>query len=511
MSGIRRLSLVTVLLAGLLLAGCTRAPVASAPPPDRADIAARLNADIAVLAGDALMGRKPGTAGGRATYEYVERRMGEVGLVSGTNDPGSAWTLPVDLVAAEPQTGRLTLVQGRRRVTMPESEAAVFTHRRRALATGGPGTGVPVVFVGYGDGSVLGEALAGAVAVMLADPGRDAARRDALFRQRATAVVTVLPDAATLAQVREVERRPQTFLAAEELDTLAAYITDGAIAGVLGPKRWAGLKREAEVADFAPLELNLSVTIDATADRREFASQNVIGMIPGTVPGSGAVLLLAHWDHLGECGPPEAFDRICNGAADNASGVAMLLELARQLKAGPAMGRDVYFLATTAEEPGLFGIKAFVRNPPLPLGSIVAAFNLDMMAVAPAGSAVGFIGRGRTPLDDVILGEIARAGRSLGDQPLADSFLQRQDGWVLLQKGLPSVLLSSTYGSRGVLEPFLANRYHRPSDAADAIELGGAIDDLLLHQTLVRALADPARYTPPPASADSETPGRLAP
>lgn len=500
-----RAALLMAVLVSLTLTACARAPVASLPADERTAIAARLKADIAVLAGDDLMGRKPGTPGGQAASDYIEQRMTEIGLVSGTNDPGSYWRLPVDLLATRPEGATLTLGKGRRAVVIAERDAAVFTPRRRALAIGGPGTGVPVVFVGNGDGSVLGDALAGAVAVMLADPGRDAARRDALFRQQATAVVTVLPDAAALAEVRRTENRPQLQLAADEQDTLAAYITDEALAGVIGARRWSNLKREAALADFAPLELNLAISIEATSDRREFASQNIIGMIPGSQPGSGAVLLLAHWDHLGECGAPGAIDRICNGAADNASGVAMLLELGRRLKQGPALGRDIYFLATTAEEDGLLGIRAFVRNPPVPLASIVAAFNLDMMAVAPAASPVGFIGRGQAPqLDAVILDGITASGRVVGDQALADSFLQRQDGWALAQAGVPSVLLSTSYGSRAVLDPFLQTRYHQPSDEADRIELGGAIDDLLLHETIIRQIADPASYPASyPASAEA--------
>ncbi|WP_017665575.1 M28 family peptidase [Porphyrobacter sp. AAP82] len=487
---------LALLLLALLAACAPRGPASvSAPVEDRAAIAARLGSDIAFLASDAMGGRRPGTQGARDSYAWIEKRMGEAGLVSGTNDPGSYWRLPVDLLGVQPETAQLVLGQGKRRVVVPAAEAAVYTPRRRALAFGGPGTGVPVVFVGYGDGSVLGDALAGAVVVMLADPGRDTERRNALFRQRATAVLTVVPDAEALGAVRALADHPRLQLASEEQDNLAAYITDKAFAEVIGPRRWASWKAEAAQGAFAPLELNLAVSLEATSDRREFASQNIVGMIPGSVPGSGAGLVLAHWDHLGECGEPDAPDRICNGAADNASGIAMLLELARRLKAGPPPGRDIYFLATTAEEPGLLGIRAFVKNPPLPLASIVAAFNLDMMAVAPAGSPVGFIGRGKDAgLDEVVLGAMGNRGRTLGDQSLADSFVQRQDGWALVQAGVPAVLLSSTYGSRAILDPFIAGRYHRPSDEADAVELGGAIDDLLLHEDLIRQIADPARY-----------------
>ncbi|QDH34716.1 M28 family peptidase [Porphyrobacter sp. YT40] len=496
-----RFRLLALALASLALAACTKTPPAATPGLAQSEIAERLRADIAMLASDEFAGRKPGTPGGRATQDYLEKRFGEIGLVSGTNDPGSYWLMPVDLVQVEPLTGKLTLGQGRRAVTLSDEEAAVFTPRRRALAAGGPGTGVPVVFVGLGDGSVLGDALAGAAALMLADPGRDTARREALFRQRATAVVTVVADAEALAEVRRRESRARVELASDQLDTLSAYITDAAVAKVVGPRRWQRYKAEAGKADFAPLELNLAMTIEATADRREFPSQNVIGKIPGSAPGSGAVLLLAHWDHLGDCGPPSASDHICNGAADNASGVAMMLELARRLKAGPPLARDIYVLAVSAEEDGLLGTYAFLKSPPLPIESIVAAFNFDMMAVAPAGSPLGMIGAGRNPALDAVIGDaIARQGRVMGDQSLADSYLQRQDGWALIQAGVPAVLLSSTYGSRAVLDPFIGSRYHRPSDEAAAVELGGAVQDLLLHEDVIRIVADPARF-PAPAAA----------
>lgn len=490
-------SLLVAILASLLLAACARAPVATLGPAPQDETAARLRADIENLASDERMGRRPGTPGGRETYPWIEQRMTEIGLVTGTNDPGQYWRLPVDILQTEPESSQLTLGQGRGRMVVPRSEAAIFTTRRRALAIGGPGTGVPVVFVGYGDGSVLGEAMAGAVAVMLAEPGRDEARREALFAQNVTAVMTVLPDSAALAAVRAREARPQVLLAADEKDYLAAYITDAAFAKVIGARRWTRLKADAanEAASYHPFELNLSISLDATSDRREFQSQNIIGRLPGAEPGSGAVLVLAHWDHLGECGRPYDMDRICNGAADNASGVAMLLELARRLKQGPPLSRDVYFLATTAEEPGLLGIRAFLRRPPVPLTSIVAAFNLDMMAVAPAGSPVGLIGRGTTPaLDALIEAQVTKSGRSLGDQSLADSFLQRQDGWALIQAGVPTVLMSSTYGSRAILDPFLAARYHQADDEAGAVEYGGMIEDLLLHEAVIRQVADPQAF-----------------
>lgn len=501
---VARFRLLVVLLASLWLAACARPPVESAQVSDRDAIAARMMADIEVLASDGFGGRKPGTPGEEATLAFLEQRMGGIGLVSGTGDPGSYWRMPVDLVSTRALSGQLTLTQGRNSVIVPESDAAVFTPRRRALATSGPATGVPVVFVGKGDGLVLSDDRAGAVAVMLADPGRDTARRAALFDQRATAVVTVVPDEAAIARLRRSGSRERVRLASEDRDTLSAYVTDAAMAGVMGEARWARLKADAEPADFSPIEINLAITLEASAERREFTSYNLVGKIPGSTPEAGAVLLLGHWDHLGECGAADAEDRICNGAADNASGIASMLELAQRLKSGPVPGRDIYVLATTAEEAGLLGARAFAQDPPLELSRIVAAFNFDMVAVAPAGSALGFIGQGSTPLDSVIIDHVAKGGRTLGDAALAASFVQRQDGAALLNAGVPTVLLSSSYGTREILQPFLSSRYHRPSDTAAALDLSGAVEDLLLHEGLIRMIADPARYQPPEPVLQSE-------
>jgi len=484
--------LLAVLLVGLLAPACARVPMASVPEAQERAIAERLAADIAVLASDDFAGRKPGTAGEDKTLAYLEQRFAEVGLVSGTGDPGSYWRMPVALVSARALGGRITLAQGRSAVTVPEAEGTALTHRRRALAAGGPATGVPVVFVGRGAEPKLSDYPPGAVLVRLGSETGEPTRHPF---ERATAVLTVLPDAPAIAAVRAAGQREVVMLASEENDTLEAYVTEAMIAHALGPSQWERLKALSEEPSFTPVEIPLTISIEASAERREFVTSNLIGMIPGAQADAGAVLLLAHWDHLGHCRPPDEADPICNGAIDNASGVAVMLELTRRLKAGPPLGRTIYVLATSAEEAGLLGARAFAKAPPVPLASIVAAFNLDMLALGPRGSPVGFVGEGRTPLDAVIRGEIARQGRRIGDRALAESFLKRQDGWVLLEQEVPAVLLSNAYGSRERLRAFLDSAYHQPSDEAGALELGGAVEDLLLHEALVRIVADPLRYS----------------
>ncbi len=491
---------LALLAFGLALAACARSMSGAVPPAERAAIAERMLRDITVLASDEFGGRKPGTTGEARTLAYLTERMREIGLVSGTNDPGSEWRAPVELVSTRPMSGSVTLKLGRRTFTVPEDEAAAFTGRRRAIATSGPATGVPVIFAGKWHDTRAPEAVAGAVVVLLDRPDVPAAQRAAVLSERATAVLVVVDHATKIAEVRAAHGRERLLLADDEVDALVAYVTAGALADILGDEPWQALQARATLADFAPTEIDLGITIEASADRREFASHNVIGRIPGQRSESGAVLLLAHWDHLGECGPSGAADRICRGAVDNASGVALMLELARRLRAGPQLDRDIYVLATTAEEAGLLGARAFASTPPIPLTQFAAGFNFDTVAVAPAGSPVAIIGSGRAPFEPVILAHLAKTKRALAKRDFAETFLQRQDGWALLQQGVPTVLVSSAFASQEVLGPYLARDYHSPNDRADQIELGGAIDDLLLHELIIRDLAMVAADGPVPAA-----------
>ena len=509
--GTRLLALFALLLA---LAGCMRpTPLAGLPPAEREAIAARMMRDITVLASDDFGGRKPGTIGEARTLGYLTARMQEAGLVSGTNDPGSAWRAPVELVSSMPDRSRITFMAGKRAVSVADEAGFAITQRRRQLAQGGPDSGAAVWFAGANPGALEPGAVSGAVIIVTDERSVTPAQRSALFARGAAAVLTVVSGESALAQLRAELAEERLRLITDEANPLAAFVTAPAIAAALGEARWRTLMRAAGANDFVPVPLEIGVTIEATSQRREFVSHNLIGLLPGSAPDGAAVLLLAHWDHLGECGPPESADRICNGAIDNASGLALMLELTRRLKAGPRPQRDVYVLATTAEEAGLLGARAFAAAPPMPLDRFVAAFNFDTVAVAPAGAPVGIVGRGRAPFEPLVTEYLARTRRVLAPGDFADSFLERQDGWALLQRGVPAVLISSAFASREVLGPYLASDYHRPSDGPARIELGGAVDDLLLHEAVIRKIADPARYQPPARAVSSaaDTPIAAAP
>ncbi|MEQ8412516.1 MAG: M20/M25/M40 family metallo-hydrolase [Erythrobacter sp.] len=486
-------------LAAPIIGLAALAACASAPAPRVADaqveaIRAHLTRDIAILASDEFGGRKPGTPFEQRTVDFVIAELEAAGLVSGTNDPGSAWRAPVELISTTPQASGLSFELGTRGVLVPDAEGAAFTTRRRVLIQAGPDLGSELVFVGLEGEGLPAQTAAGQILVMLGEPGVSPRRRAALFDKRPVAIITVVEDEKAIAAAQEAYGRERLLLASEEEVRLSAFVTEDAMARVLGKEEWRALERSAQETDFEPARIPLRVTIEATSKRREFTSSNVIGLLPGTRPEAGAVLLLGHWDHLGHCG--KAPDKICNGAVDNASGIAVMLELSRRLAASGPHQRDIYVLATSAEEAGLLGAKAFAENPPLPLDDIVAALNFDTVAVAPAGTPLGYVGEGRsTALDGVVLDLLAERGRRIGDKDFAESFLKRQDGWALLEKGVPAVLLSSAFSSRSVLGPYLSSDYHRPSDEAGELELGGAIEDLLLHEELVRRLANTA-YMP---------------
>ena len=471
----------------LTLAACATMPPLPDPQVERDAIAARMLADIEVLASEEFGGRKPGTLGGEQTISYIIDRMQEIGLQSGTNDPGSAWRAPVELLTSKPLDHTITVRTSKGVGQLPLDKSAAFSLSSRVLIDG-----VEVVFIGDAGRQIPATEITGRLVVMIDSIG-DPAAADAVFRSNPAAVLRVVPDEAVFGKLRTLYSRERLILADAAPDDLNAIVTAEAFAEVLPKGEWDRLTASALRTDFRFEVLEATIAIDVHSERREFTSSNVIGQIPGQLPSSGAVLLLAHWDHLGECAPGTP-DPICNGAVDNASGVALMLELAARLKALGPFDRDIYFLATSAEEAGLLGSRSFVEAPPIPLDSIVAAFNFDSVAVAPAGGSVGFIGEGRTALDAVVLEAVGETGVELGNREFAESFLRRHDGWALLEAGVPSVLLSTAFSSEIVLGPYLATDYHRPSDEVEGLEMGGAVDDLLLHEALVIRTASATLY-----------------
>ena len=474
-----RLLLTALACTALAACAATSVPLAQA---ERDAAAARMMRDIEVLASDEFGGRRPGTPGGERTVSYLISRMQAIGLESGTNDPGSAWRAPVELISTQPLDHTITVRTGRRTTTLPLRESAAYSLNSRVLIDG-----VEVVFIGDGSQEVSADELTGRIVVMTQD-GSESGTRDAIFAANPAAIISVVANEAALDTERARFERERLLLTGSDDNRLNAFVTRDAFANALPIGEWDRLLTKAAAPEFRAEVMATTIAIDVQSTRRKFTSANVIGLIPGKVSGSGAVLLMAHWDHFGECAPGTP-DPICNGAVDNASGLALMLELAARLKANGPHDRDIYLLATSAEEAGLLGAKAFIESPPMPLESIEAAFNFDSVAIAPAGGNFGFVGEGRTRLDAIVQEAVSKRGVALGNREFAESFLQRHDGWVLMEAGVPAVLVSTAFASEIVMGPYIASRYHQPGDEVRALEMGGAVDDLLLHEELVTRLA----------------------
>jgi Zn-dependent M28 family amino/carboxypeptidase len=262
--------------------------------------------------------------------------------------------------------------------------------------------------------------------------------------------------------------------------------------------RLAGQERLAAAAQpgFRAVRLPVRATLDVSTQVRAYQSNNVIARLRGRGRSGEAVMILGHWDHLGICGAAGQADRICNGAVDNASGMAMIIETARALAKGPRPQRDILFMGTTAEEVGLLGAEYYGANPTVPPGKLVAAINIDTVAIAPAGLPVAIVGRGTTPLDPIIDQTARELGRAVDSDLEANAFIQRQDGYALTRAGVPTVMVGGSFSDLGKLGTFLSGPYHKPEDdLSRPIELGGAAEDTALTIALVRKLADPKVYS----------------
>lgn len=470
------------------------APTAHAKPVDAPVTEAELAADISVLASDAFEGRAPGTEGEDRTIAWIVGQWAKLGLEP---VPGSAtpWLQPVPLVESQSASGSVAFKAKGREVKLA-ADSLILTGRDPSLAL----ADVPVVFVGYGvDGAGKVNAdVAGKLAILLYENApfgdklpRYRERRQMLADAGAAAVLVVAPGSMSWDDLRTSLGSKTVRLASAKPGAQASgFIAQPAVRTLLGKQADAAMAA-AKSADYRGLALPLTADLSATTTVRPFASHNVIAKLPGAKPDGKAVLFLGHWDHLGICGEEGDADRICNGAVDNASGIAVLNAVAKRLATGPRPDRDIYFMATTAEEKGLIGAYYFADHPVVPLSDITVALNIDTIAISPRGTPVATIGRGRPAYDAVIRKVSIDLGRKLDEDGEADAFVQRQDGWALGAKGVPSLMVGGSFSDMPLLEAFLGSDYHRAADNfSDKIPLGGAAEDADLHVALGRVFAD---------------------
>jgi Zn-dependent M28 family amino/carboxypeptidase len=534
-----KLPAVSLLALSLTLALNT----AVAGKPAATDIdPARLSQDVKVLSSDEFEGRGPATAGETKTIDYVVAQMKAAGLAPGGDlkDGKREWTQAVPLARAEIK-GTPTIsvaVKGKAQALTQGEQIAV-----RAAQDGSTAIDIskaPLVFAGYGVNApergwddFKGVDLKGKIAVVLInDPdfeggegdfggkamtyyGRWTYKYEEAARQGALGLLIVHEtDPASYGWATVKNSNTNTMFdvvrdnPASVHPKLEGWITRDFATQLFKQSGldFDALKAQAKTKAFKPVELKgatLSAKYDV--DRQIITSHNIVGRIDGTKRPDETVIYSAHWDHLGVGQPDAKGDKIYNGAVDNATGTAALIELGRAFAKAPKPERSVVFLSVTAEEKGLLGSEYYASKPLYPLGKTVAVLNMD--ALDPHGPARNFTTSGSAKQE--LLDELIDTAKKLGNldyvtdpKPEAGHFF-RSDHFPFAKRGVPAVSFGSgndlvdggLEAGKKMEDAYVADRYHQPADEweADWTFLGMARDLGLLY-TVGRNLADSDRW-----------------
>lgn len=517
----------SLLASTAILLGCT-ANQAEAPTSDLSatSSASDLSRRIEKLASDEFEGRAPSTPGGQAASQYIADEMAAAGLAPmGEN---GTFFQTVELTAATVlPTSTMSIRNGANEILDGSStENAVFWTKRLDETISIADS--EVVFVGYGVNApeygwndYAGVDVKGKTVVMLVNDPGFATKDEALFkgnamtyygrwtykyeeaaRQGAEAVIVihetepasygwdVVSGSWTGEQYDLV--RPDRGASRAGLEGWITYAQANNMFGSAGMDL-AKMKSDAALKGFKPVPapaLKLSATINQTVKTTE--SRNVAGGIKGKTNPDEYVLYMAHWDHLGMSEDVEGDDKIFNGAVDNATGTAAIIEVAETMVERGTPDRSVIFVAVTAEESGLLGSAYYGEKPLVPLAQTVGGVNIDAMRPVGETKDMKIIGFGSSELEDLLKRQLEKRGMYVvpDDKPQAGYFY-RSDHISLAKLGVPMLYASTgnnhvtnglTYGEKFAKE-YNDERYHKPGDEYDnSWDLTGIVQatDILL-------------------------------
>jgi Zn-dependent M28 family amino/carboxypeptidase len=475
---------------------------------------------IRVLASDEFEGRAPSSRGEDLTIQYLTDQFAALGLEPGGVNGTWIQEVPLVSITADPD---MSLTVAGDDATLSFAYQTDFVANTPRVVESIALEESELVFVGYGAvapeyqwNDYAGVDVAGkTVVVLVNDPGF-ATQDPELFRgnamtyygrwtykyeegarQRAGGVLIVhetAPASYGWATVQNSWTGPQFDLVTAD-DNMGRVMAEGWITLETARAIFAQagmdfeeLKARAATRDFqaVPLGLTASLSIRNTVERS--TSRNFLAKLPGTDRPDEVVIYMGHWDHFG-MDPSLEGNQIFNGAVDNASGTATLIELAEAFKAlAPAPERTVVFWATTAEEQGLLGSGYYAENPVYPLNRTVAAINIDALPIFGATRDYVIVGYGNSQLDEYAIRYNQLIDRVVkpDPQPERGSFF-RSDHFPLAKKGVPA-----HYGGAGhdniehgeawgkaQSEAWIAADYHQVTDEySEAWDLGGAMQDI---------------------------------
>ena len=489
------------------------------------------------LASDEFGGRGPGTPGEQKTVEYIKAQFARIGLQPGN---GSDWfqTVPmVETTADEASASMVATVGGAAQTLKFGTDMVIGTR------TGKPQVDIKdsqLVFIGYGVDApeqkwndYAGVDVKGKTVVMLVnDPGFHAGDTKLFDGKRMTyygrwtykfeeaarkgaAAALIIHDTEGASYGWDVVKNswsgPQYDLPAKD-DPAPRVPAQGWITGEaatalfkaagqdLGKLRAAANKR-----GFKPVPLDATLSLGFKSTSVEKSSRNVVGLLPGSETPDEAIVYMAHWDHLGTH-EGETGDNIYNGAVDNATGVAAIIEIAeafRKAKVPPK--RSILFLAVTLEESGLLGSKYYVAHPVVPLDKTVAVVNLD--ALAPIGKArdITVVGKGSSQLEDLLKPLLdAQKRKPVGESNTAAGYYFRSDHFNFAKAGVPALYIDSgtdlldggQAAGDAAGKDYTDHRYHKAGDHFDAAtwKLDGIVQDLDVVATMGTTLGNDGQW-----------------
>lgn len=517
--------------------------------------AGRLSQHVKTISADAYEGRGPATPGEAKTIAYLKGQLQAMGLQPGGDlgkDGKRAWTQAVPL-------GRFEIA-GPLKASFTAAGQVQPVSQGNEVAIRAPQTNVgsvdikdaPIVFAGYGVTApernwddFKGMDVKGKILfVLVNDPdfetapdfkdggdfggkamtyyGRwtykyeEAARRGALglfvIHETAPAAYgwATVKNSNTNAQFDIVRAKPS-----EAHPLIEAWVQRDETAALFQKAGldFEALKKAAQRRDFQPVTIK-GVTFSTAfkVDHKVITSYNVVARETGTKRPDETVIYSAHWDHLGVGEPDAKGDRIYNGARDNGTGVAGLLELGRAFAKAPRTDRSVLFLFVTAEEKGLLGSAYYADHPLYPLAKTVADINMDNLSVYGLEKDMSTSGSGQTDLQTTLAGYLKAEGRSYTPDPKPETGgFYRSDHFSFAKVGAPAISVKSgqdlVKGGRAAGSAaevaYTRDKYHQPADEWSADwDLAGQVQDLELLYRMGRDLAQSDKW--PGWNADSE-------
>ena len=493
---------------------------------------------IEVLSSDAFEGRAPGTEGEKKTVEYIEQQFREAGLSPGI---GGQYRQAVPLVRIQPQADsamRIASAAGKSLDLAVPDEVVAWT-RRPVPVSGIDGAGV--VFAGYGivapeygwDDYAGLDVRGKLVLVLVNDPGY-ATGDPKLFNGRTmtyygrwtykfeeavrhgAAGLLVIHETGAAAYPWDVPRngatKPQFDLVVPDYESkrlaLEGWIKEDAAARTLAAAGldYAALKQAAARRGFKPVATDLKATMSVRNEVKHIDSYNVVGTLPGSKRPGETFVYMAHWDHLGRnANAKPGEDAIFNGAQDNATGIAALIELARAFAATkPRPERSLTFVAVTAEESGLLGSEYFALHPPVPPRDFVGGLNMDNLYSVGPTRDLTVIGYGKSELEDDLAAAAAKQQRTLVQEPMPEKgFYYRSDHFNMAKVGVPMLYAKAGVDSpehgadfgRQWIEEYTADHYHQPSDEySPDWDVRGNLMDLAIYYDVGLMLANSDRW-----------------